>query len=107
MKDTRKQATDILPITVHRKQLLALGDRHVPQIEMFVGQRAAVRVPPRPRAAHLEEVQFRAVRDRPPVVVEDRPEREVAPEVIYDARKVPREAVRAEQGVVDGPRRRR
>ena len=44
------------------------------------------------------------VRELPPVVVEDRPEREVAPEVIYDARKVPREAVRAEQGVVDGPR---
>ena len=43
---------------------------------MFVGQRAAVRVPPRPRAAHLEEVQLVTVRDRPPVVVEDRPERE-------------------------------
>ena len=96
----------ILP-TLHRKQLLALRNRHVPQIEMSVGQRAAVRVPPRPRAAHLEEVQLGTVRDGPPVVVEDRPEREVAPEVIYDTRKVPREAVRAEQGVVDGPRRRR
>ena len=74
---------------------------------MSVGQRAAVRVPPRPRAAHLEQVQLVTVRELPPVVVEDGPEREVAPEVIYDARKVPREAVRAEQGVVDGPRRRR